>query len=62
MKKYVEIIEDSSKRVSRRFEVTGQSERQIGKLKDGISINLNHAEYSVLETESEKELPTGDIK
>lgn len=57
MYKYLEIVEDSTKEVVSRIDVTGKSERAIERIAGGMSINLNHDKYSIVETESEKELP-----
>ena len=57
MYKYLEIIEDKTKEVASRMDVTGMSERQIDKILDGVSINLNHNEYSTSLNESDVELP-----
>ena len=57
MYKYFEIIKDDTKEAVLRTDVSNRSERQIDRILDGASINLNHDEYSVQITESETELP-----
>ena len=57
MFKYLEIIKDETKEVVSRMDVTGKSERQIDRVWDGASINLNHNEYSIQLNESDVELP-----
>jgi len=57
MYKYFEIIKDDTKEVVSRSDVSNKTERQIDKIWDGASINLNHNEYSIQITESETELP-----
>ena len=47
MYKYLEIVKDDTKEVVLRMNVTEKSERQIDKIWDGVSINLNHNEYSI---------------
>lgn len=55
--KYFEIIKDDTKEVVSRSDISNKSERQIDRIWDGASINLNHNEYSIQVTESETELP-----
>jgi hypothetical protein len=57
MFKYLEIIKDETNEVVSRMDVSNKSERQIDKVWDGVSINLNHNEYSIQINESEVELP-----
>ena len=57
MYKYLEIIEDKTKEVASRMDVTGMSKRQVDRVWDGASINLNHNEYSIRLKESDVELP-----
>jgi nitrogen regulatory protein PII-like uncharacterized protein len=57
MYKYIEIIEDKTQDVVSRMDVTKESERNLEKIHGGIDRNLNHAEFSVKEIESEIELP-----
>lgn len=45
MHTYIEVIEFKTKQVVKRVDVTGQTERQIDKVDDGLNINLNHEEY-----------------
>jgi hypothetical protein len=56
MYKYLEISHDKTKEVVSRMDVSGMSQRQIDKVWDGASINLNHKEYSISEKESDIEL------
>lgn len=57
MYRYFEIIKDDTKEVVSRSDISNKSERQIDRIWDGASINLNHNEYSIQVTESETELP-----
>ena len=57
MYKYFEIIKDTTKEVVSRSDVSNKSERQIDRIWDGASINLNHNEYSIRVIESEVKLP-----
>ena len=57
MNKYFEIIKDDTKEVVLRLDVSNKTERQMDKIWDGASINLNHNEYSIQITESDVELP-----
>ena len=56
MYKYFEIIKDDTNEPVYRGDVSNKSERQIDRIWDGASINLNHNEYSLQITESEVEL------
>lgn len=55
---YLEVISYGTGEVVERFDVTGQTERQIDKLDNGVNANLNHEEYyttvSTYETEQPK--------
>lgn len=51
------IIEDKTNEVVSRIDVTSQLDRNIDKIHDGIFQNLNHSEFSVIENESNEELP-----
>jgi len=55
--KYLEIVKDSTQEVVSRLDVTGKSERAIERIEGGMSLNLNHNQYSIRETDSETELP-----
>ena len=57
MYKYLEIVKDDTNEIVSRMDVSNKSERQIDKVWDGASINLNHNEYSLQLNESEVELP-----
>ena len=48
MNTYIEIIEFKTKKVTKRFDVTGKNERMIDKFDDGLNINLNHDKYYTL--------------
>lgn len=54
--KYIEIIKDSTGEVVLRMDVSNRTDRQIERILNGASINLNHDEYSLIETESDIEL------
>ena len=56
--KYIEIKEFEGGKVIKRFDVTDKSYRTIGKIEDGMNIQLNHSGYYTLSFESETELPT----
>ena len=45
MNTYIEIKEKSTKKVVKRFDVTGKHERMIEKFDDGLNINLNHDKF-----------------
>jgi len=53
MYKYLEIVKDDTNEVVSRMDVTDKSERQIDKIWDGASINLNHDDYSLQLNECE---------
>jgi hypothetical protein len=57
MYKYLEIVKDDTKEVVSRMDVSNKSERQIYRVWDVASINLNHNEYSLQLNESKVELP-----
>lgn len=57
MKKYIEIINDKTKEVHLRSDVTGKSDRYIDRVISGMSINLNHSEFSIITREYETEQP-----
>lgn len=61
-KKYIEIVERQGDIVVERMDVTGDSERSIGQIRSGISINLNHLEYLTRVREYDKEMPKSDEK
>lgn len=48
----VAIVKSATGEAVREFDVTGRTERQIDKLIDGISINLDHENYHVEERPS----------
>lgn len=54
---YLEIINDYTKEVVKRIDVTDWSQREKDRVRSGISINLNHEQYSVIFDQSEVELP-----
>jgi hypothetical protein len=56
MYKYIEIIKDKTGEVVSRMDVTTQSERNVERIWRGISLNLNHSEFSIKEVRSEIEL------
>ena len=55
--KYLEIVKDSTQEVVARLDVTGKSEKAIERIEGGMSLNLNHDEYSIRDVDSETELP-----
>lgn len=55
---YIEIVEDQTEEVVKRIDVTNQSERNRERLERGMSINLNHNEFTIRVVESETELST----
>ena len=57
MKRYLEIVEKSTKEVVERLDVTDSSDSTIDRIERGMNINLNRSEYSTRQVESEKELP-----
>jgi len=56
MKHYLDIIDYNTTKCVKRFDVTGQTERQIDKLDRGVNINLNHEQYYTQEHKSNEEL------
>lgn len=58
MKKYFEIVKyGDPEEISRRFEVTNESQHNIDRIERGANINLNHNDYFTRVVESETELP-----
>lgn len=55
--KYLEIVEDDTNEVVKRIGVSNGNDKQIEKIKRGMSINLNHSKYSIRTTLSNTELP-----
>ena len=53
MKTVIQIIEYGSGNVVHEVEVTGMTERQIGKIEQGMNINLNHSSFYTNEAEIE---------
>lgn len=45
--KYILIIETETGLIEKTFDVTGKSERQIERISNGMSINLNHKKYHI---------------
>lgn len=60
MYSYLEVIKDTDKVVVKRINVTGKSERQIGRIRFGISINLDWLNYALRDFSSKKELKLND--
>jgi hypothetical protein len=56
--KYLEVVKDSNDIVVKRIDVTGKSERMIESCVNGLSINLNHSDYSIREENYENEQNT----
>ena len=45
MNTYLEVTEFKTKKVVKRYDVTGRPDRMIDKFDDGLNINLNHDKY-----------------
>lgn len=56
--KYLEIKNWEDAGVVRRIDVSEKTDRQIGKLKNGMDINLNHKQFYTVSYDSEVELDT----
>lgn len=59
-KKYIEIVNTSSNVVVKRIDVTGSGERSIGRVEDGVNINLNHNNYFTQVKDYDQEMPDSD--
>jgi hypothetical protein len=59
MNQYLEIRKTETGEVVKSLNVTGKSERQIDRIWSGMSINLNHDEYSIL-LNSDKNVQASD--
>jgi hypothetical protein len=55
--KYIEIKHDKSGEVIQRWDASKDTDRNIERFIGGVSINLNHAEYSVSCNRTDSELP-----
>jgi hypothetical protein len=55
--KYIEIKHDRTGEIIQRWDVSHKSDRDIERIINGVSINLNHAEYSVRCNRTDTELP-----
>lgn len=47
-KTFLRVVEDATGKVEREFDVTGKTDRQVDKLFDGLSRNLNHSKYTLV--------------
>jgi hypothetical protein len=64
MNQYLEIRKTETGEVVKSLDVTGKSDRQIDRIWGGMSINLNHDEYSIKLNigQGAKECDTTDVK
>ena len=44
-KRYINVVDCETNEIVKQVDVTGKSERSIGKIEDGLNINLNHNKY-----------------
>lgn len=47
-KTFLRVVEDATGKVEKEFDVTGKTARQVDKLFDGLSRNLNHDKYTLV--------------
>lgn len=55
MHKYIEIIENDTRLVVHRIDVTGRTERTIDRAEGGVNLNLNHGKFHTAICEYEQE-------
>ena len=47
-KTFLRVVEDATGKVEKEFDVTDKTARQVDKLFDGLSRNLNHDKYTLV--------------